>query len=74
MTIMAPSWSERWQRVKADLTLKDVLLDAAGKILIGVGVGALYADAIRPYIWCFIGSGIILSVLVKAKYVKQFWS
>ena len=71
---MARSWSERWQRVKADLTLKDLLLDIAGKMLVGVGIGALYADAIRPYSWCFIGSGVILSVLVNTKYVKQFWS
>ena len=71
---MAPSWSERWQRVKADLTLNDLLLDIAGKMLVGVGIGALYADAIRPSLWCFIGSGIILSLLIKAKYSKRFWS
>ena len=71
---MAASWSERWQRVKAELTFKDVLWDIAGKMLIGVGIGAVYADTIRPYVSCFIGSGIILSLLVKAKYVKRFWS
>ena len=70
---MAGSWSERWQRVKAKLTLKDLLLDIAGKMLVGVGIGALCADTLRPYVWCFIGTGVILSAVVKRKYWNQFW-
>ena len=71
---MAGSWSERWQRIKAELTLKDLLLDIFGKILFGIGLGALWADAVRPYVWCFIGTGVIISAIVKLKYWNRFWS
>ena len=71
---MTPTWSDRWQRVKAELTVKDFLLDIAGKMLIGVGLGALCAETFRPYVWCLIGTGIILSALVKVKHWKRFWS
>lgn len=71
---MATSWSERWQRVKAGLTFRDLLLDVFGKILLGIGLGALWAEAVRPYVWCFIGTGVIISAVVKLKYWNRFWS
>ena len=70
---MTPSWSDRWQRIRGDFTLKDLLVDATGKGLVGMGLGVLFADALRPYAWCAIGTGIILSALVKAKHWKRFW-
>ena len=71
---MAPGWSDRWQRVKEALTWRDLLLDGIGKLLIGVGLGALCATAAHPYVWCFIGSGIGLSAWVKARHWARFWS
>ena len=71
---MAGSWSDRWRRIRADLALKDLLMDIAGKMLIGVGLGVLWAQTLRPYVWCFIGTGAMMSVLVKLKYWNRFWS
>ena len=67
-------WAARWQRVKAELTPRDLLLDGAGKMLIGVGLGAFVAQAVRPYVWCVMGAGVLLSGLVKAKAWQRFWS
>ena len=71
---MAGFWSDRWQRIRSELTLKDFLMDIAGKMLVGVGLGVLCAETLHPYVWCFIGTGVILSLLVKLKYWRQFWN
>lgn len=71
---MAPSWSQRWERVKSALTLRDLLLDVSGKMLLALGLGALWASTLRPRAWCLIGSGVLLSAIVKLKHWKRFWS
>ena len=70
---MARSWSRRWEDVKTVLTMRDLVLDVTGKTLVALGCGALWASMIGPYIWCLIGSGVILSAVVKVKYWKRFW-
>lgn len=65
---------ERYNRVIRELTLKDLLVDITGKVLVGLGLGALFAHYLRPYTWWLIIVGLVLSVSVKAKYWKRFWS
>ena len=71
---MAPSLSERWHRVRKDFTLRDLLIDASGKFLLGLGIGALLAARLAPYGWALAGAGLALSVTVKAKYWTRFWA
>ncbi len=71
---MAVSWSDRWHRVRKDFTLRDLLLDASGKFLLGIGVGALLATRVARYAWALVIAGLALSFTVKAKYWKRFWA
>jgi hypothetical protein len=65
--------SQRWDRVKTELTLNDLVLDASGKILIALGFGALLAERLASYIWCLVGTGLILVLWVKMRHWKKFW-
>ena len=65
---------ERSHRVIRELTVRDLLVDITGKVLVGLGLGALFAHALRPYMWALIVVGLALSVSVKAKYWKRFWA
>lgn len=71
---MSRSWSRRWDRLKAELTMRDLALDVTGKMLVALGLGALWASVLRPSVWCLIGAGVLLSAVVKVKYWKRFWS
>jgi len=71
---MARPWSDRWNRLKQDVTWTDLAADVIGKILMGLGAGALLAAYVQPYGWCLIGTGLIVSLVVKAKYWKRFWA
>ncbi len=64
----------RWNRIKASLTLADLLLDVTGKALVALGLGALLASWVKPYAVGLIVVGLAVSVTVKAKYWKQFWA
>ena len=68
------SLSRRWHRIRNELTLRDLLLDVTGKMLMGLGLGVLFAASLKPYAWCLIGTGLLASLLVKAKYWKKFWA
>ena len=70
---MGRSWSDRWARIRGELTLTDLMLDVSGKMLLGFGLGVWLADAMRPYAWLFMVGGVALSALVKAKHWKRFW-
>ena len=67
------SLSDRWNRLRTELTLNDLLVDVSGKFLLGLGLGALFVRYLQPYAWVLIGVGLGLSVTVKAKYWKRFW-
>lgn len=69
---MIKTWSAYWNRVRAHVTLTDLLLDITGKFLVGLGVGAWCARTLAPYQWWLIGLGIACSVFVKLKYWKRF--
>ena len=71
---MAPSLTERWNRIRTEFTLQDLILDVVGKVLVGFGIGVLLAASLAPYAWLLIVVGLGCSVLVKAKYWKRFWS
>ena len=71
---MAGVWSARWDRVVKSLSPSDLLLDIAGKMLVGLGIGALLATLLLPSAWMLIGLGIGMSAVVKAKYWKLFWA
>jgi len=66
--------SNRWSRVRSELTLQDLLLDVGGKTLVALGLGALFASVLQPYAWALIGGGLVCSTIVKAKYWKRFWA
>ena len=68
------SWSARWNRIKTDVTLQDLGQDVLGKVLVALGLGALFAQALLAYAGVLIAVGLLLSVVVKAKYWKRFWS
>ena len=71
---MAPSLTERWNRVRTEFALRDLILDVVGKVLVGLGIGAWLAAALAPYAWMFVVVGLSCSLSVKAKYWKRFWS
>jgi len=64
----------RLERVVRELRWTDFLLDVTGKFLVGLGLGALLASQLLPCAWALITVGLALSVVVKAKYWKQFWA
>ena len=68
------SWSERWHRIKAEVTLCDLLADVSGKVLVALGLGALLAPALLPFAWVLVLGGLGLSLFIKAKYWTRFWS
>jgi len=71
---MARSFSERWNTIRSEFTLQDLALDVTGKMLVGIGIGALLAAHIAPIAWAVIGVGLGCSAIVKAKHWKRFWS
>lgn len=68
------SWSDRWEHIRHEITLRELGQDVVGKFLLGLGVGALLARFLQPYAWFLIVVGVALSTLVKAKYWKRFWA
>ena len=71
---MGKTWADRWNRIKPELTLADLCLDVSGKFLFGIGLGAFLAPLLKSLAWAFIAVGVALSVAVKAKYWRRFWS
>jgi len=71
---MARSCSQRWDRIKNVVAFQDLLFDVTGKVLVGLGMGALLAQYLQPYAWGLIVVGLALSVMAKAKYWKRFWA
>ncbi len=71
---MGRVWSERWKRIRVELALGDLLIDVGGKALAALGLGALLAHWLRPCAWGLIVVGLLMSVTVKMKYWKRFWT
>ena len=71
---MSRSLSERWHRLRSDVTLKDLCLDVLGKVTAALGVGALLHQYLHDAAWAMIGIGIALSLTVKRKYWNRFWN
>ena len=71
---MSLSLTERWNRIRTEFALRDLVLDVVGKVLVGLGIGVLLAAALAPYAWILVVVGLGCSVFVKAKYWKRFWS
>jgi hypothetical protein len=71
---MARTLRARWDHVKQQLTLGDLLLDVAGKVLAALGAGSLFAQSLVPAAWWLIGAGVGMSLVVKAKHWKRFWA
>lgn len=69
-----PTLNERWERIRPEVTLRDLALDVTGKLLFGIGVGALLASALQPVAWVLVALGLGLSLAVKSKHAKRFWS
>ena len=67
-------WSDRWNRIRTELTLSDLLVDGSGKSLVALGLGALLARFLIAWAWVLIVGGVALSACVKAKYWKRFWA
>ena len=65
---------DRWKRLRTQVTLQDLMLDVGGKTLAALGLGALLAPCLGRVAWLLIGLGVSLSLIVKAKYWKRFWS
>ena len=70
----ARSWSQRWNRIRTELTLQDLLLDVSGKALMALGLGACFAQYLARYACGLVIVGLVLSIMVKAKYWKRFWA
>ena len=70
---MSRSLTERWNRLRTELTLKDLSLDLIGKIVAALGIGALWHQYLHEAAWAMIGIGISLSLAVKRKYWNRFW-
>ena len=68
------SLEQRWSRVRQHLAWQDLCLDAVAKFLIGLGVGALFAESILPAARGLIAFGILMILFVKGKYWSRFWS
>ena len=64
---------ERWNRLRTQVSLRDLTLDVSGKLLAAAAAGALLAPWLRPCAWWMIGAGLLVSIVVKAKYWKRFW-
>ncbi len=71
---MGRSLTDRWNRVRGEFALQDLALDVAGKVLLGLGLGALLAAALRPCAWWLVVAGVTCSAVVKTKYWKKFWA
>ena len=71
---MGRAWSNRWERLRSELTFHDLLWDVSGKFLLGLGLGTLLARWLEPYAKVLIIVGLGISVSVKAKYWKRFWA
>ena len=71
-----PSLSERWNRIRAHVTLSDLAMDAGGKMLAAFGLGLLAAAGgcpARTGGWMIL-LGVLMSLTVKAKHWKRFWA
>jgi hypothetical protein len=71
---MGSVFSKRWDSIKKDIRLSDLIADGFGKFLLGFGIGTLIADLGRAYSLAIIAAGILLIVRVKSRYWKKFWS
>jgi len=71
---MSRTLTERWNRVRTEFALRDLILDVVGKFLVGVGIGALLAQHLAHYAGVLIVIGLVCSIVVKAKYWKRFWA
>ena len=70
---MRRSLSERWKRVRTHYSLNDLMFEASGKTLIGLGTGALLAAYISSSAWFYIGFGLVVVLIVKLKHWSRFW-
>ena len=41
------------------------------KLLVGVGIGVLFATDLVPYAWWFLGTGIVLSIICAVLAYKK---
>ena len=48
---MLHSWSQRWERLKAELSLQDLLIDVAGKMLQFIGSSNTHKQIFRRKIY-----------------------
>ena len=71
---MGKTLSQRWEQVKPYFSLADLGLDALGKFLLGLGLGALWAEQLRAAAWGCVIAGLGLLIAVKVKFAKRFWS
>ncbi len=73
---MMTTLTERWNRVRTQLSLGDLALDVSGKMLAAFGLGLLAAAGGCPASsggWLML-VGVLMSATVKAKYWKSFWA
>ncbi len=68
------SLPERWNRVRSRFSLTDLAIDMEGKVLAALGIGALIAPAIRDIALALVVVGVGLTLTIKAKHWKRFWS
>ena len=68
--------TQRWNRIRTQLTISDLLVDVGGKMLAAFGLGLLAAAGgcpSRSAGWMIL-LGVLMVATVKAKYWKRFWA
>jgi hypothetical protein len=71
---MSKSLADRWDNIRNKIELTDITLDGIGKFLLGMGLGGFLAPWKSSYCVVLVAAGFILTIGVKAKYWKSFWS
>jgi hypothetical protein len=60
-----------WNTKRQTLTLGMLALSMTGKGLVLLAVGALWADALRPWAWPLIAVGIALDLTAKWRWLRR---
>jgi hypothetical protein len=71
---MGRTLTERWNRVRGDLTMTDMWVHALGKFVLGIGLGVLLAEPLRGAAWPLMLGGLGVSLIPKLRHWGKFWS
>ena len=72
---MGRSLAERWESAKSRYSLGLMVVDAIGKICIGLGIGIIGGPLVSEQVGlACLGAGIVLALVVKMQLWRPFWS